>query len=359
MSAVTDPGDLHARRDGAAGRITLNRPKALNALTLDMVHSFATVLDDWTGDDSVRVVIIDGAGTRGLCAGGDVRALNDSGLRGDGMAETFWRDEYRLNAAIGRYPKPVVAVMDGIVMGGGVGISAHASCRIVTGKTMIAMPEVGIGLLPDVGGTWLLSRAPGETGTYLALTGTRIAAADAIHCGLADHFVQSERLGDLAKALVEADYSDDPKQEVEAIVKSFASEPGPAPLAAKAAVIDAMFCHDTVEQCLETARSSGDDWSIKVASEIEAKSPTSLKVTLAALRHARTLGSLEDCLNMEFRIINRMFHGPDFREGVRAALIDKDQSPRWRPANLSEVTEAAVSAHFVPLGPNELGLTPA
>jgi enoyl-CoA hydratase len=354
MSAFTDPGDLHARRDGAAGRITLNRPKALNALTLDMVHSFATVLDDWTGDDNIRVVIINGAGTRGLCAGGDVRALNDSGLRGDGMAETFWRDEYRLNAAIGRYPKPVVAVMDGIVMGGGVGVSAHASCRIVTEKTMIAMPEVGIGLLPDVGGTWLLSRAPGEIGTYLALTGTRIGAADAMHCGLADHFVRSDRLSELAKALGEADYG-----EVEAIVKSFASDPGPAPLAAKAAAIDAMFRHGTVEECLETARSSGDDWSIKVASEIEAKSPTSLKVTLAALRHARTLDCLEDCLNMEFRIISRMFHGPDFREGVRAALIDKDQSPRWQPAALSDVSEAAVSAHFAPLGPKELGLTPA
>jgi enoyl-CoA hydratase len=351
MTAVTDLGDLHARREGVAGRITLNRPKALNALTLDMIHSFAAALDGWTGDDSVRVIVIDGAGTRGLCAGGDVRALNDSGLRGDGMAENFWRDEYRLNAAIGRYPKPVVAFMDGIVMGGGVGISAHASCRIVTERTMIAMPEVGIGLLPDVGGTWLLSRAPGEIGTYLALTGTRIGAADAIHCGLADHFVRSDRLSELAKALVEADYG-----EVKAIVKSFASDSGSAPLAAKAAAVDAMFLHDTVEECLETARFSGDDWSIKVASEIEAKSPTSLKVTLAALRHARTLGSLEDCLNMEFRIISRMFHGPDFREGVRAALIDKDQSPRWRPATLSEVSEAAVSAHFAPLGPKELGL---
>src|SRR3954470_9063622 len=267
MTAATDLEDLNVRREGGAGRITLNRPKALNSLTLDMVHAFAEALDGWAGDDGVRVIIIDGAGTRGLCAGGDVRALYESGPRGDGMAETFWRDEYRLNAAIGSYPKPVVAVMDGIVMGGGVGISAHASCRIVTEKTMIAMPEVGIGLLPDVGGTWLLSRAPGETGTYLALTGTRIGTADAIHCGLADHFVQSDRLGDLAKALGEAGAGD-----VEAIVKSFASDPGPAPLAAKAAVIGEIFGHDTVEACLEAARSSGDDWAADVASEMGAKS---------------------------------------------------------------------------------------
>jgi enoyl-CoA hydratase len=242
--------------------------------------------------------------------------------------------------------------MDGIVMGGGVGISAHASCRIVTEKTMLAMPEVGIGLLPDVGGTWLLSHAPGELGTYLALTGSRIGGADAILAGLADYFVQSERLPELAKALAGTG-------DVEAIVKSFASDPGPAPLAAKAAAIDVMFGHDTVEQILETAQTSGDDWSVKTAAEIKAKSPTSVKVTLAALRQARTLGSLEDCLNVEFRIISRMFDAPDFREGVRAAVIDKDQSPRWQPATLSEVSEAAVSAHFAPLGPRELGLIPA
>jgi enoyl-CoA hydratase len=358
MTAVTDLEDLHVRREGVAGRITLNRPKALNSLTLDMVHAFTAALEGWAGDDGVRVLVIDGAGTRGLCAGGDVRALYESGSRGDGMAETFWRDEYRLNAAIGGYPKPVVAVMDGIVMGGGVGISAHASCRVVTEKTMLAMPEVGIGLLPDVGGSWLLSRAPGEVGTYLALTGTRIGGADAIYAGLGDHFVQSERLGDLAKALGEAG-DGDVDGDTQAIVKSFASDPGPAPLGAKAAAIDAIFGHDTVEQCLDAARSSGDDWAAGVANEMGAKSPTSLKVTLAALRHARTLGSLEDCLNMEFRIINRMFHAPDFREGVRAALIDKDQSPRWQPAALSEVSEAVVSAHFAPLGPKELGLTPA
>jgi enoyl-CoA hydratase len=354
MNAITDLEDLHVRREGAAGRITLNRPKALNSLTLNMVHSFATALDGWAEDDSVRVVIIDGSGSRGLCAGGDVRALNNSEACGDGMAETFWRNEYRLNVDIANYPKPVVAFMDGIVMGGGVGISAHASCRIVTEKTMLAMPEVGIGLLPDVGGTWLLSKCPGEVGTYLALTGTRIGGSDAIYAGLADYFLQSERLPDLAKALGEAGDGD-----VEAIARSFAGDPGPAPLALRAAAIDMMFSHDTVERCLEAARSLGDKWAAGVAREMAAKSPTSLKVTLAALRQARTLGILEDCLNMEFRIISRMFHGPDFREGVRATLIDKDQLPCWQPASLSEVSEAAVFAHFAPLGPNELGLTPA
>jgi enoyl-CoA hydratase len=344
--------DLIVRREGAAGRITVNRPKALNSLTLDMVHNFTKALDGWKNDDAVCVIVIDGAGTRGLCAGGDIRALLESGSRNDGMAETFWRDEYKLNAAIGSYPKPVIAFMDGIVMGGGVGISAHASCRIVTEKTMLAMPEVGIGLLPDVGGTWLLSHAPGELGTYLALTGSRIGGADAILAGLADYFVQSERLPELAKALAETG-------DVEAVVKSFASDPGPAPLAEKAAAIDVMFGHDTVEQILETARTSGDDWAVKTAAEVEAKSPTSVKVTLAALRGARALDSLEDCLTVEFRIISRMFHAPDFREGVRAAVIDKDQSPRWQPASLSEVSEAAVSAHFAPLGPRELGLIPA
>jgi enoyl-CoA hydratase len=344
--------DLIVRCEGAAGRITVNRPKALNSLTLYMVHSFTRALDGWKNDDAVGVIVIDGAGTRGLCAGGDIRALLESGSRNDGMAETFWRDEYKLNAAIGSYPKPVVAIMDGIVMGGGVGISAHASCRVVTEKTMLAMPEVGIGLLPDVGGTWLLSHAPGELGTYLALTGSRIGGADAILAGLADYFVQSERLPELAKALAETG-------DVEAVVKSFAVDPGPAPLAEKAAAIDVMFGHDTVEQILETARTSGDDWTVKTAAEVEAKSPTSVKVTLSALRRARTLGSLEDCLTVEFRIISRMFHAPDFREGVRAAVIDKDQSPRWQPASLSEVSEAAVSAHFDPLGPRELDLIPA
>ncbi|HYI69977.1 MAG TPA: enoyl-CoA hydratase/isomerase family protein [Skermanella sp.] len=355
MTASADTlEDLIVRREGAAGRITVNRPKALNSLTLDMVHSFTRALAGWKNDDTVGVIVIDGAGTRGLCAGGDIRALLDSGSRNDGMAETFWRDEYKLNAAIGSYPKPVVAFMDGIVMGGGVGISAHASCRVVTEKTMLAMPEVGIGLLPDVGGTWLLSRAPGELGIYLALTGSRIGGADAILAGLADYFVQSERLPELAKALGQATGGD-----VEAVVKSFAVDPGPAPLAEKAAAIDVMFGHDTVEQILETARTSGDDWAVKTAAEVGAKSPTSLKVTLAALRGASTLDSLEDCLTVEFRIISRMFDAPDFREGVRAAVIDKDQSPRWQPATLSEVSEAAVSAHFAPLGPRELGLIPA
>lgn len=344
------PGGEHVRlaRDGDAGRITLNRPDRLNALTLPMVRDIAAALDAWGQDPAVRVVLIEGAGPRGFCAGGDIKTLYDSAHTGDGHAQTFWAEEYRLNARIADHPKPVVAFMHGIVIGGGVGLGSHARHRVATETTRLAMPEVGIGLIPDVGGTWLLSRAPGEIGTHLALTGAQIGAADAIGAGLADRCVPQADLDALAAALVRGG------EGVEAAIERHASAPGEAPLAARRALIDRAFAHDTVEAILDALRRDGSEFARATAEQIAAKSPTSLKLTLRALREARGLGTLRDCLRMEYRLMCRILPGHDFREGVRAAVVDKDRDPKWRPTDLGAVSPDVLDRHFAPLGPDEL-----
>ncbi|MEU3825453.1 enoyl-CoA hydratase/isomerase family protein [Streptomyces sp. NPDC029080] len=340
------------RTAGRAAHITLNRPKALNALDHGMVRRIGEALTAWEHDPAVETVVITGAGERGLCAGGDIRAIHDDARDGDGSASAaFWRDEYRLNARIARYPKPYVAVMDGIVMGGGVGVSAHGSVRIVTERSRIAMPETGIGFVPDVGGTYLLALAPGELGTHLALTGAQIGAADALLCGLADHHVPSASLRDLTEDLAGMPVRDALARHVR--------PPAQGELAGRREWIDACYTADTVEEIVHRLLAHGAPDAKEAAETLLAKSPTALKVTLAAVRRARQLGPLERVLDQEYRVSCAALTTPDLVEGIRAQVVDKDRRPSWSPATLSEITDADVARFFAPLGDRELGLADA
>ncbi|MGC5039862.1 enoyl-CoA hydratase/isomerase family protein [Streptomyces sp. DT190] len=347
MSAADEPVLLHTA--GRAARITLNRPRALNALTHAMVRRIDEALTAWERDPAVETVVITGAGGRGLCAGGDIRAIHDDARDGDGSASrAFWRDEYRLNARIARYPKPYLAVMDGIVMGGGVGVSAHGGVRVVTERSQVAMPETGIGFVPDVGGTHLLCRAPGELGTHLALTGARIGAADALLCGLADHYVPSDDLPRLLGSLAELPVG----EALAGVVRT----PPQGVLGDRRGWIDTCYAADTVEEIVRRLLAHGDPAAKEAAETLLAKSPTALKVTLASLRRARALGTLEEVLNQEYRVSCAALGMPDLVEGIRAQVVDKDRRPRWSPASLTEVTDTDVQRFFTPLGEDELGL---
>ncbi|WP_327258321.1 MULTISPECIES: enoyl-CoA hydratase/isomerase family protein [unclassified Streptomyces] len=343
------------RTEGRIRHITLNRPRALNALNHAMVLRMDEALGEAEVDDAVTAVLITGAGERGLCAGGDIRSIHEDARSGGGTSVDFWRDEYRLNARIARFPKPYVAVMDGIVMGGGIGVSAHGDVRIVTERSRVAMPETGIGFVPDVGGTHLLSTAPGELGTHLALTADAVGAADALLCGLADHFVPSHRLAGLTTALADCGTA----AEVEETVRQYASPAPGGELAEHREWIDSCYRSDSVEEILDRLGTSGVPAAKEAAETILAKSPTALKVTLAALRRARRLGSLEEALDQEYRTSCTAFTRPDLVEGVRAQIIDKDRNPQWNPADLADVTEADVALFFAPLGDRELGLAAA
>ncbi|NBE56977.1 enoyl-CoA hydratase/isomerase family protein [Streptomyces sp. YC537] len=327
---------------GSAGHLTLNRPRALNSLNHAMVRRIDAALTAWEHDERIAYVVLDGAGERGLCAGGDIRAIRDSALTDDGAsARAFWRDEYRLNARIARFPKPYVALMDGIVMGGGVGLAGHGSVRIVTERSRVAMPEVGIGFVPDVGGTYLLGRAPGELGTHLGLTADAMSGADAVHCGFADHFVPAERLPALRAAL-------DGRQ-LDDVLGEFTVEAPPSALAGQRHWIDACYAADSVEEIVRRLTAHGDDGehaAKEAAARVLGHSPTAVKVTLEALRRARALGTLDAVLDQEYRVSCVALAGPDLVEGVRAQVVDKDRSPRWSPAELSAVTEAEVERHF-------------
>jgi len=331
------------------GHLTLNRPRAINALTHTMVTLMQSALDEWIDDDAVQTVLLTGSGDRGLCAGGDIVSLYRDAVSGDGQESArFWADEYRLNATISTYPKPYVALMDGVVLGGGVGVSAHASHRIVTERSKIGMPETAIGFVPDVGGSWLLSHAPGELGTYLALTAGMVGAGDAIALGLADTFVPSRRIPELLALLATT-----PADEAIARV----SAPAPAsPLLADRAWIDAAFAGDDVGRILERLSAAPSDTARDTLDLVAAKSPTALAATLAALRRAAHLDGLEDALRQEYRVSVRAFFAPDFAEGVRAQVIDKDRTPRWNPATLDEVDADSIAAFFDPLGDAELNL---
>ncbi|MFD3544252.1 enoyl-CoA hydratase/isomerase family protein [Streptomyces sp. NPDC058655] len=328
--------------EGRTGVVTLNRPKALNALTHPMVVRIDRALAAWEHDPAVLQVLIRGAGERGLCAGGDIRAIHDDAKAGTAASAGFWRDEYRLNARIARYPKPYAALMDGIVMGGGVGVSAHGDVRVVTERSRVAMPETGIGFVPDVGGTHLLARAPGGLGTHLALTGAAVGAADAVLCGLADHFVPSAELPALTAALADA-----PVREV---VERYARKPPGGELAARRDWIDHCYAADTVEEIVDRLRGHGDPAAKEAAETVLAKSPTALKVTLSALRRAPALGPLERVLEQEYRTSCHALAAPDLVEGIRAQVIDKDRTPHWSPASLAEIADADVERFFAPLG---------
>ncbi|WP_326835573.1 3-hydroxyisobutyryl-CoA hydrolase [Amycolatopsis rhabdoformis] len=346
---MTETRTVLARRQGAIARLTVNRPEALNALDLPMIRAMTTALDEWETDPAVTAVVLDGAGDRAFCAGGDIGVVHASAVGDPAVALTLWREEYRLDARLARYPKPVVALMDGITMGGGIGIGAHAAVRVVTERSVLAMPEVAIGLAPDVGGALLLAHAPGELGTHLALTAGRVRPADAVHCGLADHHVPADRL----PALVDDLAAGAPP---ETTTKKYAEDPGPAPLAAARCWIDHAYRDAaTVEDVLYRLDAIGEPVTREAVAAITAAAPTALKVTLRAVRNARAMTSIEACLRQDFRLCGRFLAHPDLAEGIRAAILDKDRAPRWRPGTLAEVDDADVAAFFAPI-PDELDL---
>lgn len=337
-------------RRGSAGVVRLNRPKALNSLTLPMVRAIASALEDFAADPSVASVIVMGEGERGFCAGGDIRLLHQSGKEGSDGAETFWREEFRLNHAISRYPKPYVVLMDGITMGGGVGLSAHGSHRVVTERTRLAMPETGIGYFPDVGATWLLPRAPGEAGTWMGLTGLAVGAADAIHAGFADHCVASSALPALVDAIAALPASAS-AEDVHGLIRTMAADAGESRLAVNRDAIDRAFAGDTVEDVLQALAGEPGEFAAEAAGVIAGRSPTSLKLTLRLLRAGRTSASLAECLNRELGACMGILYNHDFYEGVRAAVIDKDRNPKWSPASLSDVAPDDIDRFFVAAQP--------
>ena len=350
-------------RAGGVATLTINRPQALNALTLDNYRRFAPALAAWAEDPSVHAVVVRGAGGRAFCAGGDVRAVYEAG-RGIGGARdltaVFFREEYELIRDIHRFPKPYIAIIDGITMGGGAGISVNGAYRVATERTLFAMPETAIGLFPDVGATRFLNRCPGHIGRYLGLTGARLRAADALYCGFATHVATQEQVAALVAALAGTAWAKDGRSEqVAALLAEFAGDPGPSPLAALRPAIDRCFAGESVEailgQLAAEAAASGADagWAAETRAGLLTKSPTSLKVTLRQLMVGRDY-DVEQALELEYRLTQHFMMAHDFYEGVRAALIDKDQTPRWRPASLAEIDDSTVEAYFAPLGKGEL-----
>lgn len=325
--------DVLARIDGTVGHLTLNRPRQINALTPAMVADIAAALERWAVNPNVEAVLIDGAGDRGLCAGGDIRAVHDgiSGLSAPPLE--FWAREYEMNSAIAHYPKPYVALMDGICMGGGIGVSAHGSVRIVTERSVLAMPETAIGLCPDVGGLWLLSRSPGQIGTYAALTGARFGAADAIEAGLADLFLPASELPAVLKGMRSG-------------VLPSGEAPPPGVLAAERVWIDSCFAADSVEEIAALLMQRTEPAAATCLATLRAVSPTALKVTLEAIRRAARMSSVDEVLAQDLRVCLAFTRHPDLVEGIRAMVVDKDRSPRWQPAVWEDVSRADVLAFF-------------
>jgi enoyl-CoA hydratase len=358
MTAATDvaEGDLIARREGAAGIIRLNRPKAINAVTLEMFRDIDKALDAFEVDSEVAVIVLEGAGERGLCAGGDIRALWESSKVKGGLGKILWREEYILNARIAKFAKPYVAFMDGIVMGGGVGLSAHSRHRVVTERTKLAMPEVGLGFFPDVGGTWLLSRAPGEIGTYFGLTGQTMNGPDAIHARFADAVVPSSKLPALREALTKV-RPGTTSAEIKTLIDGFATGETSGPVAAMQAKIDGWFAHDRMEGIVAALQRDGSELAQSTLKTLKEKSPRGMVVTLRLLRLARASSSLEECLVREYRAALEVFASDDFREGVRAAVIDKDRNPKWAPPRIEDVTPEMVAPYFAEIGADELKFT--
>ena len=348
MSQPSTESRIRAERRDSVGQLTLDRPRAINALDLGMIEELQTALDAWRDDPDVAVVLLDGAGDRGLCAGGDVRGLYDQIVAGrPGETGIFFRAEYALNAAIAEYPKPVIVLADGITMGGGIGLAGHAAVRIVTERSRLAMPETRIGFTPDVGGTWLLGRAPGRVGEYLGLTGASMDAADAIYAGFADHLVPSEHLSQLHHAL---QTRADPHTPTE-LTLLFDATAGPSRLEADRVWIDDAFAADTVADIIARLRARPEATASETADTLEQLSPTALTVTLAAVRRARELPDLRAALAQEYGLVMWFAQTqPDLVEGIRAQLVDKDRSPRWNPAALADLDEAIAAAAlaFVP-----------
>jgi len=335
--------EVFCRVEGKAGRITLNRPQALHALTTVMCAAMIEALLAWRDDQAVEAVLIDHSGERGFCAGGDIRMLAESGA-GDGReAREFFFTEYRLNHLLFAYPKPVVAFIDGVTMGGGVGISMPARFRVATERTTFAMPETGIGLFPDVGGGWHLPRLPHNAGLWLALTGARIKAADCIALGIATDFERSENL-EAVKAAMIADPAG-----IERILTQTETDPGQAPIAAHRDDIERLFSGHSVESIFQALEADGGEWAAAQLATLRTKSPQTLKVAFRQLAAGARLTDFADNMRMEYRIGARVVQRHDFLEGVRAVIVDKDNAPRWNPGALEGVTEAMLDEIFAPL----------
>ncbi|HXJ01008.1 MAG TPA: enoyl-CoA hydratase/isomerase family protein [Micropepsaceae bacterium] len=342
-----ESNEVLLRNEGGVGHITLNRPQALNALTREMCAAMLEQLRAWREDPAIRLSVIDAIPGRAFCAGGDIRAICEMGKRGDGSAAAFFTTEYRLNAAIRHFSKPYIALIDGIAMGGGVGVSIHGSHRVVSENALFAMPETAIGLFPDVGTTYVLPRLPGEIGMYLALTGGRIKPADMIYAGIATHFVPSARIGDIAPRLIQGEPPDP-------VLTGLTADPGPSALAANRAAIDRAFAKPSVEAVIDALGAEGV-WGQETAALLGTRSPTSLKLTYRQMRLGKTL-DFDSCLRSEYRLMTQLLENHDLYEGVRAALIDKDQRPYWRPATLDAVNDADISRYFELRNVTELSL---
>ncbi len=324
-------------RDGRVGRILLNRPKALNALTLSMIRACAAILETWRDDPHVHAVVIEGAGDRAFCAGGDIRALRDGYLAGElDAVKQFFSEEYALNLAIANYPKPYIALIDGLCMGGGIGMSVHAPYRVATEHAGFAMPETAIGFFPDIGATFLLPRLPGELGTYLGLTGLRVSGANAVHAGFATHFTPRARLADLSAALAEDGI---------AALAAFDETLPASSLAGHRAAIDHCFAADTVGEIVSRLEATSDEWAVEALKALRTVSPSALHWTLRALRRGRDL-TLQQALDAELALTRTTMAHPDFAEGVRAMVVDKDRRPVWQPAKLEDVDPATIDALF-------------
>ncbi len=344
--------EVIVRREGALGRLTLNRPRALNALNIDMIRTIREYLDAWAYDLDVACVMFDASGDKAFCAGGDIRFMYETGRENPEPGRQFWREEYSVNLLISRYPKPVVTIMDGITMGGGVGLASHASHRVVTEKALVAMPEATIGFLPDVGGTHLLARAPGKIGLYLGTTSGRMNAGDAIFAGFADAFVPSQSIDELRKKLA----SGQPPLIALAALSRMSPSGDLADLRAK---IDLAFSRPTMLACLhaiEALAAGGDEWAIKTAKAMRHNCPFSLAAIFEALQQADHL-DLEGSLKLEYRFSHRTLSHDDYYEGVRSVIVDKDRDPRWHPARLEDVDLDQVSAMLSPLGDSEWEFT--
>jgi enoyl-CoA hydratase len=335
---------VKSEKIGALGLLTLNRPAALNALTHGMIEALAGQLSAWAADDAIKAVAIRGEGDRAFCAGGDIRAVQQSVIASDGAGEALLRDEYRLNAMIGAYPKPYVALLHGITMGGGAGVSVHGRYRLADATLDFAMPETGIGFVPDVGSSHFLSRCPGEAGMYLALTGARIGSGDALDLGLATQAVERADFAAVLDALSRG-------VAVEDAIAPHVRKPAPGALAPHYRRIDTIFAAASVEAIMERLDRDGSEFARQAAQVIRMRSPQSLKIVFRQIRAAAQL-NLRECLAMEFRLATRVLASHDFREGVRAALVDKDRHPKWQPSSLAGVGE--IAGFFAPLGSAEL-----
>lgn len=353
---MDETAEIHFERQGAVGLVTLDRPKALNSLTLGMIRRFQPQLEEWAEDPGVGAVVVRGAGEKAFCAGGDVRAVWQAGQDGGDLPKQFFREEYVLNRTIFRFPKPYIALVDGITMGGGVGLSVHGMLRVAGDRTLVAMPETAIGLFPDVGGSYFLPRLPGKAGLFLALTGHRIKAADCRYLGIATHYVPSDRQEALLEALCAAEFPGDGGSGAEAAVNRFAVHAGKSEMQGRQATVDRLFSGESVEAilaALDAEAGKGDDWAAEQADLLRKRSPTSMKVAFEQLRRGANL-TFEDCMTMEYRLSQAAMAGHDFYEGIRAVLVDKDHAPQWRPAALADVDTALVESHFKSLGERDL-----